>query len=84
MSQREKAWRHFNSKPTPNDITFEEVETLAESFGCTVKYGGKHPKVVHKPSGTVIPVPRHGKYIGEAYINQLKALFCSIQEGKWS
>ncbi len=38
-------------------------------------------KVVHPPSGTVIPIPRHGKAVKEAYIKQLKNLFDQIKEG---
>ena len=37
-------------------------------------------KVVHRASGTVIPIPRHGKAVKEAYIKQLKTLFDSIKE----
>ena len=34
----------FNEKPIPNDITFDEVERLARSYGCGVVSGGKHSK----------------------------------------
>ena len=85
MSQLQKLLDRFNSKPIRNDITFAEVETLASAYGCRVMSGGNHMKVVHPPSGTVIPIPRHGKTVGEAYIKQLKRLFeeiGSIQEVK--
>lgn len=32
-------------------------------------------RVVHVPSGSIVPIPRHGKCVGEAYIKQLKDLF---------
>lgn len=80
MSAIDKKLKKFYKKPIPNDITFDEVESLAKYFGCSVVGGGNHMKVIHKPSGTVIPVPRHGKTVGEAYIKQLKNLFDLIRE----
>lgn len=82
MSTTEKRLKKFYQKPIPNDITFDEVESLAKYFGCIVIGGGNHMKVVHKPSGTVIPIPRHGKTVKEAYIKQLKILFDSLKEEK--
>ena len=82
MSQLQKLIDRLYSKPIPNDITFDEVETLASAFGCKVMAGGKHMRVVHKPSGSVIPIPRHGKNVGEAYIKQLRDLFERIKEEK--
>lgn len=78
MSTVEKQLKKFYRKPIPNDITFDEVESLAKHFGCTVVGGGSHLKVVHAHSGTVIPIPRHGKTVKEAYVKQLKQLFNSI------
>lgn len=80
MSTIEKRLKKFYRKPIPNDITFDEVQALAEYFGCTVVGGGNHMKIVHSSSGTVIPIPRHGKTVKEAYIKQLKALFDKIKE----
>lgn len=80
MSTIEKRLKKFYSKPIPNDITFEEIASLATYFGCIVANGSNHTKIVHQPSGTVIPVPRHGKTVGEAYIKQLKILFDTIKE----
>lgn len=80
MSTIEKRLKKFYRKPIPNDITFDEVQALAEYFGCIVVGGGNHMKVVHQSSGTVIPIPRHGKTVKEAYIKQLKVLFDKIKE----
>lgn len=80
MSTIEKRLKKFYRKPIPNDITFDEVQTLAEYFGCIVVGGGNHMKVVHKASGTVISVPRHGKTVKEIYIKELKKLFDRIKE----
>lgn len=80
MSKFDKAYSKFTQKPIPNDITFDEVMTIAKHFGCEVKGGGKHPKVVHRESGIIIPVPKHGKCVGEAYIKELKELFDFIGE----
>lgn len=38
--------------------------------------------VVHKPSGTLIAIPRHGKSVREVYIKELKVLFDSIGDIK--
>ena len=80
LSTLEKLKAKFNEKPIPNNITFDEVERLANSFGCRVVSGGKHSKkVVDVPSGTVIPIPMHGKYVQEAYIKEMKDLFTEIE-----
>ena len=80
MSQIEKRLKKFYRIPVPNDITFDDVKVLAEYFGCKVVTGGNHSqKVVHKESGTVIPIPMHGKTVKEAYIKELKKLFDSIR-----
>lgn len=81
MTAIEKRIAKFYRKPIPNDITFSDVEVLAEYFGCEVRTGGNHSKkVVHRESGTVIPIPMHGKCIGEVYIRELKILFDTIKE----
>lgn len=81
MSTIDKKLKKFYRKPIPNDISFDEVISLSEYFGCIVVEGSNHTKIVHPPSGTVIPVPRHGKTVKEAYVKQLKTLFDSIKEG---
>lgn len=80
MSTLEKLKAIFNEKPIPNNITFDEVERLAKAYGCIVVSGGKHSKkIADVPSGTVIPIPMHGKYVQEAYIKELKDLFTEIK-----
>ena len=80
MSTLDKLKAKFNEKPIPNDISFDEVERLASAYGCRVISGGKHSKkIVDVPSGTVIPIPMHGKYVQEAYIKELKDLFAEIE-----
>lgn len=79
MSTIQKRLEKFYRKPIPNDITFDDVEAIAKYYGCQVATGGNHSKkIVHVPSGTVIPIPMHGKNIKEAYIKELKKLFDSI------
>lgn len=78
MSSKEKLLKRFYKKPVPNDITFEEICTLASHFGCNILQGANHTKVAHQPTGTIIPIPRHGKCVEEAYIKQLKILFDRI------
>lgn len=80
MSTLDKLKAKFNEKPIPNDISFDEVERLANAYGCRVISGGRHSKkIVDVPSGTVIPIPMHGKYVQEAYIKELKDLFAEIE-----
>ena len=80
MSTLDNLKAKFNEKPIPNNISFDEVERLANAYGCRVISGGKHSKkVVDAPSGTVIPIPMHGKYVQEAYIKELKDLFAEIE-----
>lgn len=81
MSTIEKLIEKFYRKPIPNDITFEEVERLAGFYGCLVSAGGKHSKkIIDLASGTVIPIPMHGKHVQEAYIKELKDLFAVIEQ----
>lgn len=80
MSTLDKLKARFEAKPIPNDISFDEVERLSRAYGCSVVSGGKHSKkIVDVPSGTVIPIPMHGKYVQEAYIKELKILFAEIE-----
>ena len=66
MSTIEKRLKKFYRKPS--------------YFGCEIVTGGNHSqKVVHKSSGTVIPIPMHGNCIGEAYVKELKNLFDQIK-----
>lgn len=78
MSKIRKLQEKFYEKPIRNDISFDEISTLAHAYGCIIESGGKHTRIVHPASGTVIPIPRHGKNVGEAYIKQLKNLFDTI------
>lgn len=83
MSQIEKLKEKFYSKPIRNDMTFDEIIKLAKAYGCIVDGGGKHPiHIVHPATGTVIPIPRHGNTVKEAYIKQLRTLFEAIGENK--
>ena len=90
MSTIEKRLKKFYRKPIPNDITFDDVRILASYFGCEIVTGGNHSqKVVHKSSGTVIPIPMHGNCIGEAYVTKdvtddeiLDAVRYILEDGK--
>ena len=82
MSKIEKLIDRFYKVPIPNDITYEEIEKLANYFGCIVKKNsGRHSLHIAYPQlGIVIPIPVHGKEVKEAYIKQLKELFDMIIE----
>ena len=80
MSQIDKLRKKFYSKPVRNDMTYDEIIKLADYYNCKVISGGTHPiKIVDKESGTVIPIPRHGSCVKEAYIAQLIELFDTIE-----
>ena len=76
----DKLCEKFFRKPIPNDITFNEVKTLFTHFGCDIIQGGRHPKVVHKASGTVISVSRHGDSVKEYCVKQLRDLLEMLLE----
>ena len=83
MSSFEKLKAKFFEKPVQNDLTREEAIRLAKAYGCDIYTGGNHQiRIVHKPTGRVIPLPCHGKTIKEAYIIELKELFTEIDSQK--
>ena len=66
-------------KPIPNDIRIDEITRIAKHYGCQTDSGGKHQlKIIHKQTGTVIPIPCHGDIVAEAYVKQFKALLDEI------
>ena len=75
MSRIQKLKDKFYEKPIRNDLTFDEIETLAKHYGCIVRAGGNHMQIVYRPLNRIIPSPRHGKTVKEGYIKQLKELF---------
>ena len=80
MSQIDKLIAKFYEKPVRNDITHGELEKIATYYGCVIMARGKHQKaIVDVKSGTVIPIPCHGKSVKEAYIIQAKELFEKIK-----
>ena len=83
MSTIQKLIDKLNEKPIPNNIVFEDLERVATYYGCKILSGGKHSKkIVDVTSGTVIPIPMHGKYVKEAYIKEAKDLFVEIEKRK--
>ena len=80
MSTIEKLKKKFYEKPARNDMTIDELIRLAKAYGCMVLTGGNHQiRIVHKPTGRVIPIPNHGKTVKEAYIMELRELFDEIE-----
>ena len=73
MSKIQKLIEKFYERPLRNDLTFNEIQKISEYYGCKVISGG------NIPSGTIIPIPRHGNCVKEAYIKQLCDLFDSIE-----
>ena len=83
MSQIEKLRKKFFEKPVRNDMTMDEVIRLARAYGCEILTGGNHQvRIVHRPTGRIIPIPQHGKHVKEAYIMELRSMFEEIDAGK--
>ena len=83
VSTIEKLKRKFYEKPVRNDMTLEEVIRLAKAYGCEVLTGGNHQiRIAHRSTGTIIPIPSHGKTVKEAYIMELRELFDVIDTSR--
>lgn len=81
MSRVDKLIEKLYRVPIPNDMRIDEIERIVKRFGCETTSGGKHPlKIIHKPTGTVIPIPKHGDTVEEAYIKQIKDLIDKIKD----
>lgn len=78
MSRIKKLQQKLFSNPIRNDITFDEISVLVNAYGCIIRQGGNHTCIVSIETGRVIPIPRHGKCVKEAYIKQLRDLFEEI------
>ena len=79
MSQIQKLIDKLNRKPVPKDMTFEELAKIAKHYGCDTESRGNHQRaIVNEETGTVIPIPDHGKQVGVAYVRQFKELIESI------
>ncbi len=80
MSKIEKLKKKLYEKPVRNDMTTDEVIRLAKAYGCRILTGGNHQiRIVHKPTGRVIPLPQHGKNVKEAYIIEIKEMIEEIE-----
>ena len=80
MSQLDKLLAKLYKKPIPNDMRIDEIEKIVKTFGCIIVPGGRHPmKIVHRLTGTVIPIPVHGDTVAEAYIKEIKILLDRIK-----
>ena len=80
MSTIEKLKKKLYEKPIRNDMTLNEIIRLAKAYGCEILTGGNHQiHIVHRESGRVIPLPRHGNIVKEAYILELRELFEEIE-----
>ena len=79
MSKVDKLLLELYKKPVPNDIRIDEVKKIVTHYGCETTPGGKHQlKIVHAPTGTIIPIPCHGDTVAEVYIKEIKKLLDKI------
>ena len=80
MAQIKKLEQKLYRKPVPNDMRIDEIVKIVKAYGCETRVGGKHPLIiVHVESGTIIPIPKHGDTVAEAYIKQIKDLLDKIR-----
>lgn len=87
MTQLGKRRKKLFQKPIPNDMTEEEIFSIAEQYGCSIHTGGNHQhKIVFNPDENCpiqqksIPVPSHGKNVPEVVIRELKQLIIEIED----
>lgn len=79
MSQIQKLIDKLNKKPIPKDMTFGELAKIAKHYGCDTESRGNHQRaIVCEKTGTVIPIPDHGKHVGVTYVRQFKDFIESI------
>ena len=80
MSKIKKLRERIFEKPVRKDITIFEVIRLAKAYGCNALTGGNHQiRICHPQTGTIIPIPRHGTTVKEAYIFEIQALILEIE-----
>ena len=76
MSSIEKLKKKFYSIPARNDISMDEIRKLVKYYGCIERTGGNHQSTIINPrTGSIVPLPQHGKEIKREYIRQLQDLF---------
>lgn len=86
MTKLDKRRQRIFKKPIPNDITEEEIFSIAEQYGCKIITGGNHQHRIVFDQGPdspvqrkIIPVPSHGKSVPEIVIKELKQLIIEIE-----
>ena len=65
MAKREKLLS--KAKNSPQNISFQELETLAAAYGLPLKPGGSH-YVQKLPDGTKNTIKREGKKVNRLYV----------------
>jgi len=65
MAKREKLLA--KAKNSPQNISFQELETLAAAYGLPLKPGGSH-YVQRLPDGTKNTIKREGNKVKEWYV----------------
>ena len=68
MAKREKLLS--KAKNSPQNISFQEFETLAAAYGLPIELGGSH-YVQTLPDGIKRTIPRKGKKVKKCYVQDL-------------
>ena len=68
MAKRERLLS--KAKNSPQNISFQELEALAEAYGLPLEPGGSH-YVQRLPDGTKRTIKREGKKVKKCYVQDL-------------
>jgi hypothetical protein len=68
MSRREKLFA--KAKSSPQNISFQELETLARAYGLPLERGGSH-YVQRLPDGTKPTIKREGNKVKKWYVQDV-------------
>ncbi len=68
MAKKEKLLE--KAKHSPQNISFHELESLAEAYGLPLKPGGSH-YVQQLPDGTKYTIKREGTKVKQWYVKEV-------------
>ena len=68
MAKREKLLA--KAKNSPQNVSFQELETLAKAYGLPLKPGGSH-YVQRLPDGTKHTIKREGNNVKKWYVQRV-------------
>lgn len=80
MSKKDKLHNKFFAKPTPTDITIDEVKVFLSNYGFTLeRSNGSHNIFIKDGDVLVIPI-KSGSLVKPAYIKLICEKISEIEE----